>query len=115
MGDQEGLDAVKAFIDSRHNEVVTIEKLARLACMSPSKLKYSFRSAFGSPVYKYIMETRARHAERLLMETDLPVAQVAGMVGYKKAGAFAAAFHKCAGKLPRDVRKQQHHSTTQPR
>ncbi|MDR1599282.1 MAG: AraC family transcriptional regulator [Oscillospiraceae bacterium] len=106
MSDQESLAEVKAFIDSRHNETVTIELLARLACMSPSKLKYSFRNAFGSPVYRYIMETRVRRAERLLAETDLPVAQVAGLVGYKKAGAFAAAFRKYTGKLPRDARNK---------
>ncbi|MDR2657618.1 MAG: AraC family transcriptional regulator [Oscillospiraceae bacterium] len=105
MNDRDGLDVVKDHIDNRFYEAITIDQLARLACMSPSKLKYSFRTAFGSTVYRYIMETRAKHAERLLVETDLPVARIAERVGYKKAGAFAAAFHKCVGKLPREARR----------
>lgn len=106
MNDKDSLAIVKAHIDCRYYEAVTIDQLARLACMSPSKLKYSFRVTYGTTLYQYIMATRARTAERLLIETDLSVSQIAMHVGYKKAGAFAAAFQKCMGKLPSELRKE---------
>jgi AraC-like DNA-binding protein len=46
-----------------------------------------------------------RCAQCLLTDTDLCVAHIAERVGYKKAGAFAAAFKKYTGRLPKESRR----------
>ncbi|MDR0569821.1 MAG: AraC family transcriptional regulator [Clostridiales Family XIII bacterium] len=106
MSDKECIARVKAHIDANYSGQVTIARLARLACMSASKLKYSFKAAVGLTVHSYLTEVRMGRAEQLLADTKLPVARVAEMVGYKKAGAFAAAFKKRKGRLPKDTRKK---------
>jgi transcriptional regulator GlxA family with amidase domain len=111
MTDQDSLAAVKTYIAEHCSEAVTISQLAHMACMSPGKLKYSYKAAYHNTIYHSIMEARASRAERLLLTTDLPVSVIAEMVGYKKAGAFAAAFRKCKGKLPREVRRLQNSRT----
>ena len=105
MSDSESIASVKAYIDNRYNAGITIEQLAKHACMSPSKLKYCFKANIGQTVYEYLTDVRIRCAEYLLADTDLCVAHIAERVGYKKPGAFAAAFRKRTGRLPKDARK----------
>jgi AraC-like DNA-binding protein len=105
MSDRERISSVKAYIEDHYDAALTISQLSKLACMSPSKLKYSFKAAFCRTVYGYLTEVRMRCAQCLLADTDLCVARVAERVGYKKAGAFAAAFRKYTGRLPREARK----------
>ena len=107
MSDSESIASVKAYIDSHYDEAVTIGQLAKIACMSPSKLKYCFKACLGQTVYGYLTEVRMYCAECLLADTDLCVAHIAERVGYKKPGAFAAAFRKRTGRLPKDARKRR--------
>ncbi|MDR2045331.1 MAG: AraC family transcriptional regulator [Clostridium sp.] len=107
MSDRDSIFTVRKYIDTNYGTAVTIAELARLACMSPSKLKYSFKAHCGKTVFAYLTETRMRSAERLLSGTDLCVAHVAERVGYQKAGAFAAAFRKCTGRLPKEARRSR--------
>jgi hypothetical protein len=46
-----------------------------------------------------------RHAEMLLVSTDLAIEQVASAVGYSNAGRFAANFKTNAGLFPSEYRK----------
>jgi AraC-like DNA-binding protein len=105
MDDQESIALVKAYIDANYQVALTIERLARIACMSPSKLKYCFKAQCGETVYGYLTAVRMSRAARLLADTDLSVARVAERVGYKKSGAFAAVFKKSTGLLPREARR----------
>ncbi|MDR3240079.1 MAG: AraC family transcriptional regulator [Clostridiales bacterium] len=105
VADMDGVTVAKAYIDDHYGSQITIDLLAKIACMSPGKLKYSFKGAYGTPVYQYITGVRMGRAEHLLSGTDLPVAQVAAATGYKKSGAFADVFRKHTGMLPRDFRR----------
>jgi AraC-like DNA-binding protein len=69
--------------------------------MSATKFKYSFRRAYGMTAHEFVRRTRMAEAEKLLAAGDMTVSGVALMVGYMKPGAFAAAFKKHTGMLPR--------------
>lgn len=49
---------------------------------------------------------RMAEAARLLRETDLPVAEIAGRVGYDSQSRFTAAFKSVCESLPREYRKK---------
>jgi AraC-like DNA-binding protein len=95
---------MKRYIDENSNSELTVEVLAKIACMSPSKLKYCFKRSFNRNIYEYVTEIRMEKAKRLLADTDLAIEIVASEIGYKKSGAFAAAFRKYAGILPKEYR-----------
>jgi len=95
---------VKRYIDENSGSELTVEHLAKIACMSPGKLKYSFKRSFGRNIFEYLTEIRMEKAKRLLTETYLTIGIIAAEVGYKKSGAFAAAFRKYAGILPKEYR-----------
>jgi len=95
---------VKQYIDANSGSELTAIGLAKIACMSVSKLKYSFKRSFGKNIFEYLTETRMEKAKQLLAETCLTVKSIAAEVGYKKSGAFAAAFRKYTGILPKEYR-----------
>jgi AraC-like DNA-binding protein len=105
--DSDFTSRVSQYIHENSKSELSIALLAKLACMSSSKLKYSFKRSFNKSIFVYITEVRMEKAKRLLVDTNLPIEGVASEVGYKKAGAFAAAFRKYAGVLPKEYRSAE--------
>ena len=79
-----------------------IEKLARLALMSESKLKKIYKQAFGMGLYEYYQKNRMHKAKELLTSGEYSVSQVGAMLGYHNLSNFSASFKKEFNRLPRD-------------
>ena len=99
------LNSVASYIDDHFAARLSLDTLAKIACMSVTKLKYTFKEAYKSTISEYIVNKRLAQAEYLLVNTDLSISQVAQAVGYKKSGNFSDAFHKNTGLLPYAYRK----------
>lgn len=99
------LESLAAYIGDHYADQLSIEMLAKIACMGTTKLKRCFRVAFGCTIGDYIQQVRIDQAEHLLAYTDLPVGEVAKAVGYTAAGHFAGLFRKAKGTLPLEYRK----------
>ncbi len=80
-----------------------IVKLARMAAMSPSKLKNSFRDVYGLPIYQYFQKHRMNKAKAMLLSRKYSVKEVGMEVGYSNLSNFAKAFKKSFDQLPSDV------------
>ncbi len=80
-----------------------IVKLARMAAMSPSKLKNSFREVYGLPIYQYFQKHRMNKAKAMLLSRKYSVKEVGMEVGYSNLSNFAKAFKKSFDQLPSDV------------
>ena len=48
---------------------------------------------------------RLQEAQRLLRETDLPIAEIAERVGYANPGHFSVAFHESFSMTPSEYKK----------
>lgn len=103
--DRAMLDSLAAYIGDHYADQLSIEMLARIACMGTTKLKRCFKSYFDCTIADYIQRVRIDHAEHLLAYTDLPVGEVAKAVGYTAAGHFADLFCRAKGSLPLEYRK----------
>ena len=82
----------------------TIPTLAAMCGTSPTILKEAFRETFGVPIYTWYREYRVRLAAEALLESDLPIAEVAASVGYSNPSKFAKAFADTMGSTPREWR-----------
>ncbi len=82
----------------------TIDELAKQYLMNPTTLKAVFKSVYGTSIAAHIKEHRMELAAKLLSETDLSIAEIAGRVGYDSQSKFASAFKEYCGKLPKDFR-----------
>jgi AraC-like DNA-binding protein len=80
-----------------------IPKLARMAAMSPSKLKTTFREIYGLPIYQYYQKHRMNKAKAMLLSQKYNVKEVGMEVGYSNLSNFAKAFKKSFDQLPSDI------------
>lgn len=80
-----------------------INRLARLAVMSPSKLKNSFKEIFGLPIGQYFQKHRMNKAKAMLLSRKYSVREVGIEVGYSNLSNFAKAFRKAFDQLPSDL------------
>ena len=103
--DNMNLEAVKSYIEDHFAFEIKAEQLADIGCMGQTKLRESFKQAFGYTITEYIQNRRIAHAEYLLLETDFNICQIAEAVGYHHAGRFSALFKQNTGLLPEEYRK----------
>jgi AraC-like DNA-binding protein len=78
----------------------SIEKLAKDAFMSESKLKKLFKQAYGMAPYEYFQKNRMHKAKALLQAKKHNITQVGTMLGYQNMSNFSTAFKKEFNFLP---------------
>jgi AraC-like DNA-binding protein len=78
----------------------SVESLAEIAALSPSRFAARFRDAIGETAMTYVTRWRMNLACRLLRESDMPIENVAAKVGYANSAAFSRAFKHCLGLSP---------------
>lgn len=104
--DYNGLAAVLAFIDSHCGDFhISLEQLAKLACMSPSKLKYTFKKAYDCTIFEYIGRIKIQKAKHALAHTPISIGELARKLGYKKPRSFSEYFCTHTGLLPSEYRR----------
>ncbi len=85
----------------------TIESLSKQYLINPTTLKTTFKSVYGTPIAAHMKEHRMEQAAKLLRETSLSIAEIAGRIGYDSQSRFTAAFKEYFGKLPKNYRRDQ--------
>jgi AraC-like DNA-binding protein len=83
-----------AVIHEQPERAWTVNQLAATTGLSRAAFARRFTTLVGQPPMTYLTQWRMTTAARLLRETDKPVAQVAGAIGYGSAFAFTKAFRR---------------------
>ena len=78
----------------------TVASLAREASMSRAAFARRFSAGVGEAPLAYLTRWRMGVAARLLRETNSPLAEIAGRVGYESEFAFSRAFKRALGRPP---------------
>jgi AraC-like DNA-binding protein len=81
----------------------TIDELARISAMSPTKLKNDFKTLYGLPIYEYYQKNRMLKAKSLLVLARHTIKEIGQMVGYSNLSHFANTFKKEFGFLPSEI------------
>lgn len=81
------------------------EALARRMGMALSTLRRKFRLATGGTLHELLLNRRLSDARQLLLETDLPIKDIAAQLGYKDVYFFTRQFKASIGQPPRRFRE----------
>jgi AraC family transcriptional regulator of arabinose operon len=95
------------FIHENIASELSIDELARVACMSPSRFSHLFKKQKEVSVRQWIEDQRIALARQLLITSDLAINQVAQYLGYQDALYFSRVFKKNLGESPREFRQSQ--------
>jgi AraC family transcriptional regulator len=103
--------AVERSIQVMHShlhEMLTLEDLAAVACLSPFHFNRVFRRLTGVPPCEFLSALRFQAARHLLLSTPLSVTDICFEVGYTSTGSFTSRFTNLVGLSPRLLRQRAH-------
>lgn len=98
------LHQVQAFIREHLADPIRVEQLAAAVQLSPYHFARMFKKATGQPPHAYITMQRMERAKELLSDSDLPLVEVAGSVGFQTQAHFTGVFRRYTGLTPRVYR-----------
>ncbi|GAB2961157.1 hypothetical protein GCM10027048_31510 [Hymenobacter coalescens] len=87
------------YLHSYYARDLSIDELARVACLSKFHYLRLFRALHGQTPYAYLRQLRLRKGQALL-RGGLPVAAVAEAVGFESSSAFGRALRQTTGQWP---------------
>jgi transcriptional regulator GlxA family with amidase domain len=87
------------------HEDLSVNTLARRACMSPSHFNRAFKSVFGSALAEFVENLRVNEAKRRLAVPKRTLEIIAASVGFPDAQKFRRAFERRLGAKPRSYLK----------
>ncbi len=92
------------YSERKITERPTIRDLARIADMSVYQLDRRMQRVFGLTTGQWYLKTRISFASRLLVESDVPIAEVAFEAGYADQSSFTRQFRRSTGLSPSQYR-----------
>ena len=96
---------VQHYIDHHYKEQLTLDLLAAEANVNKYYLAHTFKQAYGISPINYMIARRIQESKRLLVETDLSLSQISGILGFSSASYFSQSFRKAEGISPVEYRK----------
>lgn len=94
-----------SFIENHYSEKITIGQLADLSFMSKRHFARVFYDNYKITPISYINNVRMSHSKYLLINTLLPIGEIAWQCGFTDHNFFSRRFKKFTGKTPQAYRK----------
>ncbi len=92
--------AAMRYIREHACDGITVADVLRVVPISRRILEYRFQKLVGRSPHAEIVRTRIERTSRLLRETKLSLAQIAGRTGFAQANYLCVAFKKHVGLSP---------------
>ncbi|MET9425497.1 helix-turn-helix domain-containing protein [Streptomyces sp. NPDC006540] len=103
--DDDRLADVLAWAREHLHEPLPVAELARRSLMSRRSFARRFAASTGTTPHAWLLGLRISRAEELLETTELPVEEIARLVGFGSAAVLRAQFVRRRGVPPRSYRR----------
>ena len=103
----------QSHISAHATEVVDFEELAKSLNMPYRTFRYVFSKETGTSPLQYQLDIRLARAKNLLRSTEMPIAEIAGTLGFNSTWYFAHFFQKHVQISASDYRKKHRLSVGQ--
>ncbi|RZJ71721.1 AraC family transcriptional regulator [Flavobacterium sp.] len=98
--------AIKNYIDENFaTPLPSLKQFARRFGTNEHSLNERFKKSYGMAIYQYYTRERLRRAMSLIMESDLPLKNIAAACGYPTYTRFSKVFRKYFGKAAAEFRR----------
>lgn len=93
------------FIYSNLERVIEVEELAQVACLSKFHFLRLFKAFYQQTPHQFINQIRVKKAQYLLTQTNLPIIEIAFILGFEYLPSFTRMFTKKVGISPQGFRR----------
>jgi AraC-like DNA-binding protein len=94
------LRRTKELMCSRLDQAVPLAELARAVNLSPGHFVRAFKQSTGQPPHRWLVERRIAKAKQLLVNTSLPLAEIALACGFSDQSHFSRVFSRATNTSP---------------
>jgi transcriptional regulator of acetoin/glycerol metabolism len=98
---------VREYVEVHLDESIDLSMLAGVAGLSVHHFARQFKQSAGVTPHVYLTKKRVERAQEMLIQTDLPLAEIAFAVGFFDQGHLARHFRHMLGTTPREFRWSQ--------
>ncbi|MBQ7363164.1 MAG: helix-turn-helix transcriptional regulator [Clostridia bacterium] len=102
----ERFGTVLSYIEKNYTSSISLSELASLMSISPLYFSNYFKATFRISPKQYILNKRLAEAQRLLLETDMTVKEIASTVGFENENYFSEFFSAKIGVSALKYRKR---------
>jgi len=88
------------YIEDNLDRTIELAELANLVNVSRFHFSRLFKQSTGMTAIAFVEQCRIRRAQSLILETDLPLVEVALMTGFADQSHFTRRFHRHVGTTP---------------
>ncbi|WP_163580338.1 response regulator transcription factor [Gracilibacillus saliphilus] len=94
------------YIDQHYDEELTLKEVAKQVHLNASYLSALFKEELQVTFSEYVTRKRIQEAKKLLLSTDLTIAEIAEKSGYQTSKYFIKLFKQFENMTPNTFRKQ---------
>ncbi len=102
---REQIRPVLAYVDRHCRESITLDDVAEVVHVSPSRVRHVFKAVTGVGFKEHVTNVRVAEAKRLLLGTELSVAEIARAVSYTNLNQFYRVFYRSCAMSPAEYRR----------
>ncbi|WP_319552665.1 AraC family transcriptional regulator [uncultured Vibrio sp.] len=100
------LVAIDEFIQQHIDEPLSTSVLASISNVSPGHFHELFRNISGMTPGQYLLTARMKRARQMILDTRLPLIEIAGSVGFSSQSALTHAFRRFYNETPGQLRRK---------
>jgi AraC-like DNA-binding protein len=101
------LRRVREHISTHLHQTLGLSQLADIAELSVHHFSRAFRQSLGMPPHRYILSHRISKATQLMNDSDLPLSEIALVVGFSDQSHFTRVFSRATGETPALFRRRR--------
>ena len=94
------------FIREHCCDGIDVNDVAEFTTLSRRQLERRFRTELGHTPHREITSVRVARVKQLLLETDMPLEQIATLTGYSHKEGLLAVFRRETGETPGTYRRR---------
>lgn len=95
------------YIQNHYTEEFSCKGLAELCFMSSAQMYRHFQAEMGCTPTEYKNRLRMEQAKNMLRDDDMPVSEIAFLMGYENTAYFCKIFKRETGMTPSQYRKKE--------
>ena len=99
------IDSAKEYIVKNYQRELTVSEIAKAVNLSPSYFSKVFKKSTALSPYDYLLSVRLDKAKELLVNSDIPISEIAYRCGFNSTSNFIYFFKKETGLSPLKFRR----------